>query len=107
MTISGTLARELDGMRVPQLVWREAPPDTGFERGPAQIGSRGGARPKAAACRTVDHAEQRPDRQLQAQLEPWLQLVPAPGVHADLAAPAALAASDEQGPTALIEIALG
>jgi hypothetical protein len=37
------LARELDGMRVPQLVWREALPDTGFERGPAQIGSRGGA----------------------------------------------------------------
>jgi hypothetical protein len=30
-------------MRVPELVWREAPPDTGFEGGPAQIGSRGGA----------------------------------------------------------------
>jgi hypothetical protein len=61
----------------------------------------------AAACRTVDHAEQRPDRQLQTQLEPGLQLLPAPGVHADLAAPAALAASDEHGATALIEIALG
>jgi hypothetical protein len=49
----------------------------------------------------------RPDRQLQTQLEPGLQLLPAPGVHADLAAPAALAASDEHGATALIEIALG
>jgi hypothetical protein len=37
------LARELDGMRVPELVWRETPPDTGFESGSAQIGSRGGA----------------------------------------------------------------
>jgi hypothetical protein len=37
------LVRELDGMRMPELVWRETSPDTGFERGPAQIGSRGGA----------------------------------------------------------------
>jgi hypothetical protein len=37
------LARELDGMCVRQLVWREASPDTGFECGPAQIGSHRGA----------------------------------------------------------------
>ncbi len=36
-------ASHLDGMCVPQLVWREASPDTGFECGPAQIGSHRGA----------------------------------------------------------------
>jgi hypothetical protein len=44
---------------------------------------------------------------LQAQLEPWLQLLPPPRVHADLAAPAALTASDKQRAPARIEIALG
>jgi hypothetical protein len=29
------LARELDGMRVPELVWPEAPPDPRVDGGPA------------------------------------------------------------------------
>jgi hypothetical protein len=48
-----------------------------------------------------------PERQLEPQLEPGLELVPAPAIHADFPAPAALAASDEEGAAALIENALG
>jgi len=60
-----------------------------------------------AACRTVDDAQQRPDRQLEPHVEPGLQLSPAPGVHADLASAAALAAADEQRAAALVKISLG
>jgi len=60
-----------------------------------------------AACRTVDDAQQRPDRQLEPRVEPGLQLSPAPGVHADLASAAALAAADEQRAAALVKISLG
>jgi hypothetical protein len=60
-----------------------------------------------AACRTVDDAQQRPDGQLEAKLEPRLQLLPSPGVHADLATPAALSSPHEQGAAAVIEIGLG
>ena len=36
-------ARELDGMGVPELVGRKAPPDARAEGGPAQLRSCGGA----------------------------------------------------------------
>jgi hypothetical protein len=55
----------------------------------------------------VDHTEQRPDRHLQAQVEPGLQLFPTPSVHAYFPTSPALAASDKQGAATLIEIALG
>jgi hypothetical protein len=54
-------AREVDGMGVPELVGREAPPEPGVNGGPAQVRSCGGARRVPTACRTVDDAEQRPD----------------------------------------------
>jgi hypothetical protein len=60
-----------------------------------------------ASGRSVDDAEQRADRELESQLEPGAQLLPGPCVHADLAAPSALAAADEQGAGAVIEIGLG
>jgi hypothetical protein len=49
----------------------------------------------------------RPDRHLEPHVEPGLQLSPAPGVHADLASAAALAAADEQRAAALVKISLG
>src|SRR3954447_19018189 len=42
-----------------------------------------------------ENAEQRADRQLDADAQPLLQLLPGPVVHADLAAAAALPAADE------------
>jgi hypothetical protein len=38
----------------------------------------------------VDHAQHRADRKLATDLEPWVELVPCPAVHPDLAALAAL-----------------
>src|ERR687896_1400707 len=61
----------------------------------------------ASACRAVDDAEQRTDRQRPPRLKPWQELLPAPGVHADLAPAPALAAPDHERPAALLEICLG
>jgi hypothetical protein len=64
------LAGELDGVRVAQLMWREAPPHVRLGGEPPERDPDAGARPGAAAGRAVDDAEQRPDRQLEACGEP-------------------------------------
>src|ERR671915_282720 len=84
-------ARQLDGVRVRELVRREASAHSGCDGGPAHVRSSGGAGPMAATRRTVDHAEQWTDRKLDPELKPRTQFIPAPLVHADLAAAAALA----------------
>jgi hypothetical protein len=61
----------------------------------------------APASRAVDDAEQRTDRQLAPHVKPRLELLPAPCIHADLATAPALAASNQERATALIEIAFG
>src|SRR4051794_25050255 len=92
ITLSGTPSRaSLDAMGVAQLVRRKAAPDTRLGGEPAEFNARVGARPRPPAGRAVDHAEQRADRELEASGEPRAQLLPAPGVHADLAAATALA----------------
>jgi hypothetical protein len=58
-------------------------------------------------CGAKCRREEWPDRELGAQLEPWLQLLPRPFVHADFAAWAALAASDQERAAAAVEIELG
>jgi hypothetical protein len=47
-----------------------------------------------------------PNGQPEAQLELGLELLPAPGVHADLAASPSLPSPDKQGAAALIQIGL-
>jgi hypothetical protein len=44
---------------------------------------------------------------LDSQLEPGLQLFPAPGVHSDFAAASALAAMDKQRAAAVTQISFG
>jgi hypothetical protein len=56
--------------------------------------------------RAVDDAEQRPDRKPDASLQPGAELLPPPGVHADLAATAALAVAHEQRPASRVEVML-
>jgi hypothetical protein len=51
----------LDGVRMPQLVRREAAPHTGRGGGAPQLGSCGRGRPVPSARRGVDHAQQRTD----------------------------------------------
>jgi hypothetical protein len=57
-------ACELDGVRVPELVRREAATDAGGDGGPAQLCSGGCAGPMPAAGWSVDDAEQRTHRRL-------------------------------------------
>src|SRR5215213_4249814 len=64
------LAGELDGVGVAELVRRKAAPDTRLGGEPAEFDARVGARPRPPAGRAVDHAEQRPDRELEASGEP-------------------------------------
>jgi hypothetical protein len=55
----------------------------------------------------VKDAEQRADREIEAQIDPPLQVLPSPLVHADFAAAAALAAADEQRAATVVEVGLG
>ena len=54
----------------------------------------------------MDHAEQRPDRELSADLEPRVELLPSPPVHPDLAALATFPSPDEDRAARSIEVAL-
>ena len=85
-------------------MWGEASPDTRCDGGASQLGSGGGARPLATTRPAVEDTEQRADGKLDSYLEPWLELVPAPHVHADLAATPAVAATHEQRAAPVIEI---
>ena len=67
-------ARELNGVRVPQLMGREAAPDAGIGGELAQFGSGRGGRPPPAPRRSVDDAEHRPGRQCDAVAQPGGEL---------------------------------
>jgi hypothetical protein len=61
-----TFAGELDGVRMTQLVWREASPDTCPSGMAAKLAADRGRRPMSTTGRAVDHAEQRAGRELDA-----------------------------------------
>src|SRR4051794_549628 len=84
----------------------EAPPDTGLGGGVTELGARGAGRPCAAAGRAGRDAQQRTDWKVDARGEPWLELLPGPVVHADLAAATALAAAHEQRAAPRIKVRL-
>ncbi len=89
-----------------ELVRCEAPshPRSGSEA--AELDPDSGGRPGPTASRSVDHAEQRADRQPLALCHPGAELLEAPLVHADLPPAPALAAADEDRATVWVEIAL-
>src|SRR3954452_20586016 len=84
----------------------EAPSHARLGGEATELNPDAGARPGSASRRTVDDAEQRPDRQLDACGKPGRQLLPAPGVHADLAPTATFAAAHEQRPAPRVKVAL-
>src|SRR3954470_20864348 len=100
------LASHLDGVGVAQLVRRETPANACGRRRAAQLGARGRGRPWPSPGRAVDDAEQRADRELEAHIDPTLQVLPGPLVHTDLAPAPALAAAHEQGPATVVEVGL-
>ena len=59
------LARHLDGVGVPKLVWREASTDATSGGSPAQIGSRDRVGPVPSARGSGDDARQRSNRELE------------------------------------------
>jgi len=82
----------------------EAPPHASSGGSPAQIGSRGRVGPVPSARGSGDNAKQRSNWELEACVEPWLELLPAPYVHPDFAATSSLALADEQRPAPLVEV---
>jgi hypothetical protein len=100
-------ARQLSRVWVPQLMGSEPPAYARCDHRSAQLIPPGRAGPVATARRAADDAEQRPDGKREPRFEPGLKLGPSPGVHADLAAASALAATDPHGAPALIEVSLG
>jgi hypothetical protein len=65
-------AGHLDGVGVPELMWREASLHSRRRRGTPQLGAHRGLRPVPSARRAVDRVQQRTDRKLAAQLKPGL-----------------------------------
>ena len=99
-------AGHLDGVCVAQLMGREASAHAGLMGDASQLLAASPRRAGAPQSRSVDAAEQRADGELYAPAEPWLQLLPGPGVHADLAALSALPAPNEHRTTLLVEVQL-
>ena len=96
----------LDRVGVAQLMRREASAHTGSSRGAPRLGTRPTRRPGTTARAAVDDAEQRTDWQRDPRDEPRVKLLPTPVIHPDLATSSSLAATNEQGTAAAIEVCL-
>ena len=68
--------------------------------------ARGRRLPTPSRGRSVDHAQQRADRELAAELEPWIQVVPRPAIHADLATLDSLATTHDDRAAGTVQVAL-
>src|SRR5258708_17048062 len=102
-----SLTGHLHCVRVPQLVWREAASDPGRLRGGAELAADPGGRARSTPRRAAQHAEQRSDGQINAELDPGVEVLPCPAVHPDLATFAALSVPDRDRTTHPVKIAFG
>src|SRR5207253_5158789 len=84
----------------------EPPPNAGFAGRVMELFARSRRLPTPAGSRPVNHAQQCADRELSADQEPWVELLPCPTVHPSLAALAALPMPDEHSATGAVEVAL-
>jgi hypothetical protein len=89
------LVSQLDRVLVAESMRREPASDPCRGGGPAQLAARGRRFPVASGGGAVDHAEQRADREPDAEMAPGLELLPRPAVHPDLATPADLPVADQ------------
>src|SRR5687768_16512876 len=107
-TISGTPSRAISTA----CAWRSwcgakrrrTPASRATPRSSERAAAAAQGRPRVAPLTTQNSG---PDRQLDPVLEPGLKLLPRPVVHADLAAPAALAAPHQQRTAARVQVGLG
>jgi hypothetical protein len=96
----------LDRMSVSKLVRGEAPASSCRRSGVMELLSGCGGLPVPSGRWTVDHAQQRSDRQLPPPLLPGFELGPGPSVHADLASLPAFAMADKDRAASRVKIAL-
>jgi hypothetical protein len=89
------------------MVRREPAADAGGRREVAQRGASRRCGPRPASRRTTDYAEERSDWHCDAELEPRVEMLPAPAVHTDLAAFTAFPAANNDAATYGVEVALG
>jgi hypothetical protein len=92
---------------VPQLVGREPTPDTSDRSRSPQLLAGSRRLPVTAGGGAMDDAQQRADRKVCADLEPGLELIPRPTIHADLSATATLAATNQDSAALLVQIGFG
>ena len=85
----------------------EPRPHTSGGRRLPQLRTGGCRRPRPAASRAIDDAEQGSDGGLEPDFAPRLKLLPPPRIHAGLPAPTAFTAAHEHRTAAAIEIRLG
>lgn len=101
------LSRHFNGVGVAQLVWREAAANTGQAPQAPELRPRRRSRPRPSSRGSVDHAEERANRQFHPELQPGIKLLPSPIVHPNLAALATLAVADEHRSEPGLEVSLG
>ncbi len=97
----------LNGVGVPELMRSEPTPDPCCGCGAVQLRTHAGWTARAATRRSVQDAEERSDWEVLAQLDPWLQLLPRPAIHSDLAAFAAFALAHQDRAATWIKVSLG
>jgi hypothetical protein len=88
-------ARHLDGVGVAKLMGRKATPNPGLAGDDLEAPANGRASPRSTGAVRATDAEERAHWKLMPKREPRAKLLPAPVVHADVPAPTALAAADE------------
>jgi hypothetical protein len=101
-----SLPGHLNCVSVPELMRCEPTPDLCRSRGAMELRSDPGRAAAAPARGSVQDAEERTDRQALAQLNPWLQLLPGPAVHTNLAALAALSVPNEDRASNKVKVGL-
>lgn len=106
MTLRGTPSRAISTACAWRSWWGgEASSDAGGGGGAPELLADGGGCQVAAAGRSVDHAKQGTDGQFDTVGQPWPELVPAPLVHADLAAFVVFAVTHEDRAARLVKVA--
>ena len=99
--------RHLDGVGVPQLVRCEPTSDTSDRSRSPQLLAGSRRLPMTAGGGATDDAQQRAERKVCAELEPGLELIPRPAIHANLSATATLAATNQDSAALLVQIGFG
>ena len=90
-----------------ELMGRESTAEPGRRGGVAQLIADSGRRARSSAGRASEHAEQSADRERRAELEPRIEVLPAPAVQSDLSPFAAFAPANQHRASYPVEVGFG